>query len=362
MDEALLNQARKRLDELGTILPQKGKVLIIPHDYPDPDALASAAAMHLLLAERYHVHGQIVFTGMVSRAENRELLRHCRYRWHLLEDIRAPKHRVPCVFVDTAPWSGNVTVPSFGRPVAVFDHHPFTTKKKWGEIFAEVRIGTGATVSMMYGYLTAAGIQIPKWLASVMAYAIAADTLDLCRSCTDMDLEAYTTLLARSNMTIIGKIRHAPLPKSYYAQLQEAIRKALVYGRVSWTHLDAVEQPEIVAEVAELLCLMERVTWAFCTAYHGDNLLVSVRSEQKGARCGHLLKSLVRKQGSVGGHHAMAAGYLDMRSLSREEKEKRRELFVKSLVARIERRPIQNDPLELVAKPLVGGPEEKTQG
>jgi nanoRNase/pAp phosphatase (c-di-AMP/oligoRNAs hydrolase) len=289
MDETILNQARKQLDELGSVLPQKGKVLIIPHDYPDPDALASAAAMHLLLSERYHLHGQIVFTGRVSRAENRELLRHCRYRWHMLEDIREPKHRVPCVFVDTAPWSGNVTVPAFGKPVAVFDHHPFKTKKKWIDIFGDVRVGTGATASMMYEYLTAAGIAIPKWLASIMAYAIAAETLDLSRSCTDLDLEAYTSLLARSNMTIIGDIRHAPLPRSYYGQLQEAIKNAFVYGRVAWTHLDAVQQPEIVAEIAELLCLMERVTWAFCTGYHGDNLLVSIRSEKKGARCGSLL-------------------------------------------------------------------------
>jgi hypothetical protein len=58
----------------------------------------------------------------------------------------------------------------------------------------------------------------------------------------------------------------------------------------------------------------------------------------------------------------MAAGYLDMKGLSSEEKEKRREIFVKGLVARIERRPVQNDPLELVAKPLVGALEEKAQG
>ena len=119
MDDAALTQAREQLEKFGKVLPSKGRVLIIPHDYPDPDALASAAAMHLLLAERFHVQGQIVFTGRVSRAENRELLNHCRYRWHQLEDLRVPGSRVPCVFVDTAPWSGNVTVPSFVKPGTV---------------------------------------------------------------------------------------------------------------------------------------------------------------------------------------------------------------------------------------------------
>ncbi len=354
MDEAALKQARDHLEKLGKVLPSRGRVLIIPHDYPDPDALASAAAMHLLLAKRFHVQGQIAFTGRVSRAENRELLNHCRYRWRPLEELRVSGKRVPCIFVDTAPWSGNVTVPPFVKPVAVFDHHPFRSKKRWGDVLSDIRVGAGATVSMMYGFLYAAGITVPKWLASIMAYAIAAETLDLSRSCSDLDLEAYLYLLARSNMRIIGKIRHAPLPRSYYAQLQEAIKNAFVYGRVSWTHLDSVQQPEIIAEIAELLCLMERITWSFCTGYHGDNLLVSIRSENKGARCGSLLKSLVRKQGSAGGHKRMAAGYLDMKGLSPEEKENRRDAFLKNLIARIEKKPVRTDPVGLIAKPLVG--------
>jgi nanoRNase/pAp phosphatase (c-di-AMP/oligoRNAs hydrolase) len=353
MDETTLAQARRQLEELAGILPRKGRVLIVPHDYPDPDALASAAAMHLLLHERFHLHGQIVFTGGVSRAENLEMLKHCRYRWHLLQDVRPPKHRVPCIFVDTAPWSGNVTIPSFGRPAAVFDHHPFASKKRWGDLYADVRVGTGATASILYEYLAAAGVTVPKWLASLMAYAITAETLDLYRTSTALDLEAYTSLLARANMTIIGKIRHAPLPRSYYVQLQEALRSALVYGRVSWTHLGSVQQPEIVAEIAELLLLMERITWSFCTGYHGDKMLISLRSEQKGARCGQLLKRLVGAQGSAGGHNQMAAGYLDLAGLGPEERDARHEALVKGLLAKIERRPVQAEPLGMIAKPLV---------
>lgn len=354
MDTAVIAQAQKRLEELAGVLPRTGRVLIVPHDYPDPDALASAAATHLLLRERFHIHGQIVFTGEVSRAENRELLRQCRYRWHLLDGTRPPKQKVPCIFVDTAPWSGNVTVPSFGKPVAVIDHHPFSTRKRWGDIWADVRIGTGATASILYEYLSAAGITIPKWLASIMSYAITAETLDLYRTCTDLDLEAYTSLLARSNMTTIGRIRHAPLPKSYYIQLQEALRQAFVYGRVAWAHLDSVQQPEIIAEIAELLCLMERVTWAFCTGYHGDKLMISLRSEQKGARCGVLLKRLIGRQGSAGGHSEAAAGYLDLAGIEPGERDARREALVKGLLARIERRPVQEEPLGVIAKPLVG--------
>src|SRR5262245_3860781 len=93
--------SRDRLQQLAEVLPPHGRVLIIPHDFPDPDALASAAALHLLLTKWYGRPSQIAFTGEVSRAENRELLRRFRFRWHELNDLRPPQKNVPCIFVDT---------------------------------------------------------------------------------------------------------------------------------------------------------------------------------------------------------------------------------------------------------------------
>lgn len=354
VDTIISEQALKRLEELRAALPPKGRVLIIPHDYPDPDALASAAAAHLLLDKYFGLHSQIVFTGVVSRAENREMLRHFHYKWQLLSQLRTVRRRVPCLFVDTKPHAGNVTMPSFGKPVAVFDHHPVSRKNPLGDIFADVRAGAGASVTILHEYLVAAGIPVPKWLAAVMAYGIATETLDLSRNCTPEDMQAYTALLSRANMSILGEIRHASLPPTYYAHLKEAISNAWVFGRVAWTHLRAVEQPEIVAEVADLLARMERNKWSFCTAWQGDNLLVSLRSSQKGARCGQLLRKVIRKQGSGGGHHWMAAGSLNMEGLQDAEREVRKDAFVKTLVSKIERRAVAGEqPLELMARPLV---------
>ena len=59
MDEIRLKEARERLERLRSVLPARGRVFIVPHDYPDPDALASAAALHLLLAKYCRVQGQI---------------------------------------------------------------------------------------------------------------------------------------------------------------------------------------------------------------------------------------------------------------------------------------------------------------
>jgi nanoRNase/pAp phosphatase (c-di-AMP/oligoRNAs hydrolase) len=348
-----------RLAALKAVLPDAGRMLIVPHDYPDPDAFASAAAMHLLLKEKFHVNSRIVFTGMVNRAENREMLKHCRYSFTSTSRLQLGRKRPAALVLDGVPWSGRVTVPPGARVVGVIDHHPQTRAKKGFEGMMDFRPGTGATASIMYEYLKEAAVPVPAWLAALLLYAIATETLDFSRRFTPLDLEAYAALLPRANMKILGEIRHAELPRSYFALLREAMDHAQLYGRVAWSHLDAVEHPEIVPEIADLLGRIERVTWTFCTGWRGDEMLISVRSSQPTARCGRLLRAVIGARGSAGGHHNMAAGTLDLTGLAPTEREELREKIVRDLIGWLEPRSQESDePLDTQAHPLVEAPHQ----
>lgn len=338
MDESLKAEVCAALEALGQVLPRRGRVLIVPHDYPDPDALASAAGLQLLLARRWKLRGQIVFSGAVSRAENIEMLTHFRYKWRLVGQLATPRRAIPALFVDTTPGSGNVDVPAFAQPVGVFDHHVGAGERVPQGCFAGVVSGMGATTTLVFEYLEAAGLTIPKWLASVMVYAIATETMDLMAETRQRDLDAYAGLLPRCNFKMLGEIRHAPLPRAYYAQLAEAMQNACTYGRVAWSHLDTVRHPEIVPEIADLLLRMRRITWAFCTGFVRDRLIVSVRSSQPNARCERLIKRRIGKNASAGGHNRMAAGAVELADLSQDERCARRDALVKALLAGIEGR------------------------
>ena len=335
MNENDQSLALEKLKQLADVLPRKKRILIIPHNYPDPDALAAAAAMHLLLAQHFKLHSQIVFSGEVSRAENKELLRRFRYRWHRLSDLRVPNRNVYCILVDTAPWSRNVTIPSYAKTVAVIDHHQHTVTPNRRDSFMDIRSGAGATTTIVYEYLKAANIAIPRWLAAVMAYAIASETLDLSRDSEKSDLEAYAELAAKADLKIIGKIRHAPLPRDYFRNLKEAITNAKKIGSVTWSHLHAVEHPEIVAEIADLLLRMEGIHWSFCTANVKDGLFVSLRSNQRGAQCSRVLRTLIGRDGSAGGHQRLAAGLYELKGRSPKERHAQRREFIKALIAKV---------------------------
>ncbi len=338
MNETLKRRVLKSMEELRGVLPKRGRVLLIPHDHPDPDALASAAGLHLLLQKRFGLQGIILFTGTTDRAENQEMMRHFRYRWVSPAAMKTPRRPIPAIFIDTAPWSANVTIPTFAKPVAVVDHHPTRGQRRKDGLFTDIRKGAGATATMVYQYLTVAEISPPPWLATIFTYAILTETLDLSRECTDEDLRAYTDLLGRANLRTLGRIRHAPLSRDYFAHLKEATREARVFGRVAFTHLTEVSQSAIVAELADLLLRLERITWSFCTAWSQDRLLVSMRSAASGADCGRLLRKAIGTQGSGGGHRQMAAGFLAATGLDTEQRETMQRDFVARLLKAVERR------------------------
>ncbi len=327
----------ERVRDLGEALPAHQRILIIPHDYPDPDALAAAAGLHLLLSQHFHRPSQIAFTGEVSRAENKEFLRRLRFRSHRLSDLRTPPRNMACLFVDTAPWSRNVTVPPQSTAVAVIDHHKHKPPARWRIPFLDIRPGAGATTTIVHEYLKATAVPVPRWLAALMAYALASETLDLSRETAEADRDAWVDLAARADLKIMGRIRHARLPRIYFARLQEALTWARRCDDLAWTHLHQTEQPEIIAEVADLLLRMEGIRWSFCTAHMGDRLYISLRSNRPKARCSQVLRSAVGHRGSAGGHHNMAAGFLALPGLDEVQRENERRQFEHLLIRRLVR-------------------------
>ena len=341
---------------MGEALPRGHRILIIPHDFPDPDALAAASAFHVLLDKKFGVHSQIAFSGEVSRAENKELLRRLCCRWHRLSDLRKNGAGMHCILVDTAPWSRNVTLPRGARVVGVIDHHEHRKNPVKRPVpFLDIRAGAGATTTLAYEYLKAADLDPPRWLAAIMAYAIVSETLDLSRETAADDLRAYIDLVAHADLKVVGKIRHAPLVRGYYARLQEALSEARILGPVVWSHLSHVEQPEIVAEVADLLLRMEGMRWSFCTAHMNGRVFVSVRSNKPGARCSRILRAAIGRNGAAGGHDQMAAGYLEVGSVTGYDREEKRMELARTLVRRMARRvPEAKEAVDLLSERLVG--------
>ena len=127
--------ALERLDAYFAARPRR-RWLILTHDNPDPDALASAAALAQLLKRRYRVSATIGYGGIIGRAENLEMVRGLRLRLSRVRHLSWKNYR-HFALVDTQPRTGNNQLPAEVVPDVVIDHHP-TRKESLKAAFADM--------------------------------------------------------------------------------------------------------------------------------------------------------------------------------------------------------------------------------
>jgi len=191
----------ERVVGLVAAVDEADRVLVLTHDNPDPDAVASAAAMALLLRELTGRAPRVAFGGIVGRAENRVLIQEMDIDFERIEDIEV-SGSTSIVMVDTQPRAGNNSLTS-GRIVsAVVKHQP--VRSDTAVQFTDVRPELGACASMMVQYLRAANVDPPPWMATGLFYAIQSETMDLSREATEADVEASTYLYGRTDPAAIS--------------------------------------------------------------------------------------------------------------------------------------------------------------
>jgi nanoRNase/pAp phosphatase (c-di-AMP/oligoRNAs hydrolase) len=201
-------------------------------------------------------------------------------------------------------------------PTIVIDHHAL--RKSTRAALVDVRPEYGAVATILYEYLAACGCKIPTPLATALFYGIHSETEALGREAGEADTSAYLTLFPLTNKKHLSSIEYPSLPRSYFNVLGRTLRGAATYRNVVVASLGTVEVPELVAEVADLLVRLERITWSLCLAWHGDRLVLSLRTNNTKARAGRLIQRLVGRRGRAGGHNMLAGGWMDGAGLDQE--------------------------------------------
>ena len=318
------------------------QILVLTHDNPDPDALASAAGLTVLLEGAAGAKTQAAFGGIVGRAENRVLIQEMGRDFERIEDLVLPAGAV-FAMVDTQPRAGNNSLPE-GRIVsAVIDHHP--VRADTAVQFTDVRPEYGACASMVLEYLRATDIEIEPWLATALFVAIQAETLDLSREAAPEDVEASTYLYGRTQPASISRIRRARVPASYFRSLQEGLAVARCYPRVVTVPLGVLPYPDLVAEIADLLLQMQGVDWTIATGRYRDRLLVSVRARPADAHAGALVREAVGDRGSAGGHGTFGGGQIALGTRTPEEVADLREEILDAMLVALDVDPDEVEPL-----------------
>lgn len=296
-------------DALLTWVSGRGKILIVVHDNPDPDSLASAMALRHLFAVRLNREATIAFSGMIGRSENLAMAKLLEIPLTPFPIIDLRCYQVICL-LDTQPGTGNNSLPPEFRVDLVIDHHPMrelSALSRWVDIRPEY----GTTATILYEYLKAQGVSVGTKLATALFYAIKSETQDLGREARNPDREAYLSLFPTTNKVLLNAITRPTLPREYFIALHQALENSRLYGEILVASLKGVQFPEVVAELADLLLRVEGVRTVLCMGHYNEEMILSIRTDDEEVNAGELIRSLVFGYGSAGGHGMMAGGKLD---------------------------------------------------
>ncbi len=306
--------AAAKLDRLVAFAKGHRRALVLTHDNPDPDSLAAGVALAWLLGELAGVEAQVAYGGIVGRAENRALIRQLKLPVVPVSRVVFDDFDMICM-VDTQPEQGNHSLPRRHFPDVVIDHHPVRAETRLAAV-ADVGGPIGATSTVVVEYLRASRLEVPPAIATALFYGIKADTRDLGRHTTPQDVEAYLWLFPRVDKDAMGQIEHPPLSRDYFALSRTAIEKAEVHGHTVVLPLGPLYAPDMVAEVAERFLYLEGTRWSLAYGSFEGDLYYSVRTTDRRANAGRIIREVIEPRGgSAGGHGSMAGARLPAQGL-----------------------------------------------
>lgn len=300
---------KRRMQQLLRVLEGKKTALIVSHTNPDPDTIASSLALQYFMAEVAGIKSVLAFDGMVGRAENRELLEYLNLNLILLEQID-PHEFDLIALVDTHQGMGNNPLsPEMAISIEI-DHHQTNREGGVRADFSDIREDYGSTATMMVDYLLSAGLKISTRLATALFYAIKAETQDLGREAKKADQKAYFTLYQLIDFRALAKIQRASVVPEYFQDMSRAIRRTIVVDDVVISTPGKVDSPDMIAEMADTFLRLQHVHWAVVIGFFGDHMFISVRTNQPECDAGQLVKKVVARLGTAGGHDMTAGGQI----------------------------------------------------
>jgi nanoRNase/pAp phosphatase (c-di-AMP/oligoRNAs hydrolase) len=298
--------AGKSLADLVAVIQRPGSLIVVPHDNPDPDALACAAALRYIAKSLTGKEATIALGGFVGRAENRAMVRYLSIPLVPAEDLPLGDPSTIVALVDTQPGRTNNSLPDGVRPDIVIDHHPAYVEL--GDLpFSDLREGYGATATILTEYLRASRLPVETKIATALFYGIMAETQDLGREASAVDMEASHFLYPHTNKRRLSKIENARVPPEYFCGFRDAIQGAMIYDKAIIAILGELRYPDMVAEMADFLLRLEGMEWAAAIGHHQDLLYVSLRTTQRDVNAGAILQNVLGSE-HAGGHDMIAGG------------------------------------------------------
>ena len=282
------------------------------HNYPDPDAVASAYGLQYFL-KMHGIDAQICYDGTVEKLSTKKMFEVFGIQVLPPQEIGKMQREDYIVTVDSQKYNVNMT-DFIGDEVACIDHHPTFIACEYK--YKDVRI-VGACSTLVAEYFYKTGTPMDVSVASALAYGIKMDTSDFIRGVTNLDVDMFAYVYKQADMGKIRTMYNNVLELSDLKAYGAAIDDIRIYDKVGFACLPFDWPDALIAIISDFILSLNVVDISVIYAVRKDGVKYSVRSELDEINAGKLVQRALEKYGNGGGHQAMAGGFIPRGNLDK---------------------------------------------
>lgn len=298
-----------RVDELVETLGRGDSLLIVCHDNPDPDCLASALALQCIADEVGLGRVTITYGGVVSHQQNRALVNLLEIDLHRFEERLLSDHEL-VAFVDHGVPGRNNPLPRDAHVDVVVDHH--SSPDDIEADFVDLRPDVGATVTIFVEYLRDLDFDLSTRLASALLFGLHRERLDFVRHPTVGEYEAAAYVYPDVDLSIPDRLYGAAFSQATLDAVGEAIQSREIRGSNLIASVGRTAERDALVQAADYLLNVEGVDTVVVFGIVGGQIQVSARSTDPRLDVGDVLRRAFGEVGSAGGHTDMAGAQIPM--------------------------------------------------
>jgi len=319
------SMTRARVQQYQRYFSDAERVLIMLHNDPDPDAMASGLALRNVL-RRTKTTAIIGAIQGVTRPENLRMVNLLDLHVEAITQESLKEYdRIAMVDVQPHYFGGLID-----RVDLVIDHHP--EQPGYTAVFKDIRPDYGSTSTILTEHLRAVDVNISERTATAMLYAIKSDTLFFNRSTNRVDLEAFSYLYPLADAALIRKMEGAEITSERLDYVMKAHVGGILSDQVFCAFLGAMPREDFIPYVADFFLQLEDVKWTVIAGIVHESLVVSVRNLGYTKNAGEFVRRFFADLGSAGGHRAMAKAVVPLRAF----REKFGELTPEAMSAKLQ--------------------------
>ncbi|MGM0399464.1 MAG: DHH family phosphoesterase [Halobacteriota archaeon] len=281
------------------------RIAIVTHDNPDPDSIASAAALQAI-ADHLGVEADIVYFGDIGHQENRAFV-------NLLEIELVPFQDVDIDDYDTIalvdPAKAGQTHIEQDVDIVVDHYEP---ERDFDAEFVDIRSNVSSTSTILTKYIQEFDLSVSEAVATALLYGIRAETLDFRRDTTPADLTAAAYLYPFANHDTLEQVESPNMSPETLDVLAGAIVNREVQGSHLVSTAGFINSRDALTQAAQQLLNLEGITTTAVFGIIEDTIYLAARSKDIRLNIGNVLHDAFGEIGEAAGHSTQASAEIPL--------------------------------------------------